>query len=129
MRENPTFYAEPIEGLELPGNRMPYFYLHGECEKRNGYDICNANIEAFRYSLREGGYLCKVQFMNGEIEDAICFSKFESNSMNGLIVFLRNDADIIDAIRLLGFRGIPSFNLDEEDYLKSINKWDLMNLK
>jgi hypothetical protein len=130
MFSESTFYAVPINSdhAVIKGYRAPYFYLHGEAEKRHGYDICNANGEALSSALRDGGFLCNIEFQDGTVEPGICFNRFEFKKMEGLVVLLSDDNNIRDAVSYLRFKETPSFDWSEEMYLRSINKWDLIKI-
>jgi hypothetical protein len=122
------FYAVPFDQQGAKGERVPYFYLHGEAEKINGYDICNANSEAIADCLRQGAFLCELIFVDGRTEDAICFSKYGYGRMEGLIVLLSDQKHITNAVEYLEFKSIPSMYDDEEKYLISIGLFDAMKI-
>jgi hypothetical protein len=123
------FYALHInESVDAPGYRPSYFYLHGEAEDVNGYDICTANGEALSNCLRRGAFLCEVVCTDGSTKDAICFSYFKHGErMSGLICFL-NDEESIEGVAKKEsiFSDTPSMYCDEIDYLVEIGKYHLI---
>lgn len=123
------FYAVDInERVNTPGYRASYFYLHGEAEYVNGYDICTANGEALGNCLRRGAFLCEVVCNDGNAKDAICFSYFKHGErMSGLICFLDDEESIEYVAKKESiFSSTPSMYTDEEDYLRSIGKYHLI---
>lgn len=110
-------YPVPLHGTTRKGHYFPYFYLHGDAEDRNGYDICNASPELISRSLSEGANLCVVHFRNGNKVPAICFSKFEFHRMKGLICLL-SDKDSICNIAQYFKLGTQLMYSSEKEYLK-----------
>lgn len=92
-------YAEPLNCcMAMPGERLPLFYLHGEAERLNGFDICNANGEAAYSAASPGWSLVGIEFMNSQDEArlGIMFSYMGSmNRMEGRICLV----DDIEAIQ------------------------------
>lgn len=117
------FYAVPDHNTPVAGIRPSYFYLHREAESRNGYDICTCNSEAIVNCLREGAFLCRVIFSDYTTEDAVCFSKFVDNRMNGLICLLSDEDGIKSAVKYYDFTDGVSMYTDEEEYLKLLGKY------
>ena len=113
-----------------PGEFASYFYLHGEAEGVNGYDLCMFNEEAQILCNSEGAFLCEVVCNDGTVKDAICFCYFKHGErMTGLICFLDDEINIEyvskkDSI----FSSTPKMYFDEVEYLKSINKYHLIKL-
>ena len=126
----PVFFAVPNDPDEediVPGFYTPYFYLHNEAERLNGYDICKGDSHSVRECLREGAFLCSIHFRDGSLKDAICFSKWNGiNHMTGLLCLLDDEEGIIDAISYLGFKHPPQMYSNEEQHLKHIGKLDLL---
>lgn len=124
----PVFYgARDYEDSGIPGFYTPYFYLHNEAERLNGYDICKGDPHAVRKCFREGAFLCSIQFTDMSFKDAICFSKWNGmNHMTGLICLLDDDEGIVDAISYLGFKHPPQMSSNEEEHLKHIGKLNLL---
>jgi hypothetical protein len=124
-REN-KIYAVPIDSeIEVKGERIPYFYLHGQAQDINGYDICNGNIHAIVNCLEQGAFLCEIEFTNGSVQDAICFCKYSRDShMTGWIVLLSDFESIIQAVKVYKYDMFPSMYSDEKEYLKSIGVYD-----
>lgn len=92
-------YAEPSNCcMAMPGERLPLFYLHGEAERLNGFDICNADEEAAYTAAKPGWCLVEIEFMNSQDEPriGIMFSYMGSmNRMEGRICLV----DDIEAIQ------------------------------
>jgi hypothetical protein len=125
-----NIYAVPIDSeIEVKGERIPYFYLHKKAMKINGYDICNANIDAVVNCLEQGAFLCELHFIDGNVEDAICFSKFDYPKMEGLVVLLSDVDGIESAIDYLDFKRFPSMEDSEEKYLSSIGLLEVISNK
>lgn len=112
-------YPVPLHGTTRKGHYFPYFYLHGDAEDRNGYDICQASPELISRSLREGANLCVVHFRNGNKVPAICFSKFEFNQMKGLICLLSDKHSIYNAVNeYFKYSDTPLMDYGEKVYLR-----------
>jgi len=119
-RDNKIYAVPMTDNDNIQGRWLPYFYLHGEAEKMNRYDICNANIETFKNCLRQGAFLCEVHFTDGSVHDAICFSKFDVYQMEGLVVLLSDVEHIKNALEYLDIKSFPSMFDDEIKHLSSI---------
>lgn len=114
-----TVYPVPLHGITRKGHYFPYFYLHGDAEDRNGYDICQASPELISRSLRQGANLCVVHFRNGNKVPAICFSKFVFDQMKGLICLLSDKLSIYNAVHeYFKYSDTPLMDSFEEDYLR-----------
>jgi hypothetical protein len=127
-RRNKIF-AVPINyEIDVEGERIPYFYLHGQAQDINGYDICNGNINAIINCLEQGAFLCELHFIDGRIEDAICFSKYDrgDRQMNGWILLLSDYNGIKQAIEYFEFADTPTMYEDEKEYIKSIGVFDVI---
>ena len=125
----PFFYAVPLhnENDIVQGFYTPYFYLHGEAERINGYDICKGDSHALSHCLMQSAFLCSLQFTDHSVENAICFSKWNGrNRMEGLVCLLSDEEGIQDAVSYLGFTHIPDMYSNEQEYLKKINKLSLL---
>jgi hypothetical protein len=125
-------YAVPFDSfnMEIEGSYLPYYYLHGEAENLNGYDICNANDKAFTKALKQGAFLCMIVFTDGTEREGICFSKYNMiNRMEGLVCLLEDDEHIEHAVKqYMEFKHTPSMYTDEEDYMKEIGKFNLIKI-
>ena len=86
---NPIIYAVPYDG-EAKGLRLSYFYLHGEAEQMNGFDICNGNIAAFKHCLRVWHFDCTLVIGRKKYE-AVCYTRLDGSHMCGYVV-LKSDA-------------------------------------
>jgi hypothetical protein len=119
------FYAEPISSIRKcpePVVRPNYFYLHKQAENINGYDICMANIEAMKYCLNKGAFLCQISFADDTIKDTICFTSFvEGRRMEGLICLLDDIEGIQSCIEYFNIREMVYMYSDEKEYLLSID--------
>ena len=130
-----TFRKRKFYGLHIdsdvdlpPGEFASYFYLHGEAEDVNGYDLCMFNQQAQSLCDCQGAFLCEVVCIEGTVKDAICFSYFKHGErMAGLICFLDDERSIEGVSKKADiFTSTPSMYFDEVEYLKSINKYHLI---
>lgn len=88
--------------IKIEGKRIPYFYLHGEAEWRNGYDCCNGDYNAFyKSSLATGIFLCKMRLQDGITYYGICITYFKEHRMNGLICIITDIPSIEQVFEML----------------------------
>lgn len=120
------FYGEDIRGGEKFGTiHCPYFYLHGELEERNGFDLVSIHPESFPYLLQRGIRYCEV-IINGNEFPAVLFVSWNgTHRMCGLICDIRNKEDLTDAIeKMYLFDGVtagsPAEDFNKAGYSESL---------
>lgn len=64
---------------------MSYYYLHGEAESINGYDLVEGDMEAMRKALSSRIFPVNLKLQDGNTYDAIVISYYKFNRMTGLI--------------------------------------------
>ena len=115
---------DPEDRKNTEGYRASYFYLHGYFDEINGYDICTMSPELLTYCLWHGVKVCKCK-INGKLYEALVFSNFEMDRMQGYVVSISHFEDIKDAIKK--FKTIHMYAHDEK-YVKETypNTWEFM---
>lgn len=88
-------YGDDINSEKpIAGERLSYFYLHGQAERKNGFDCCNGNIEAFANAIRNLLFFADITYVNGEKEECLVVPYPYCGAINGRIV-LPNDLDAL----------------------------------
>ena len=100
----PKIYAETIEGEFFddgePKTRMHFFYIDGEAEEINGYDICLGNVEALSMAMSENVFEAVLVFWDGSSKGCKVWSYYDTDSrrMRGY-VWLQNDETVAPYIQ------------------------------
>jgi len=95
----PKIYAETIEGEIFDDGetkaRMHYFYLDGEAEEINGYDICAGNIQALSMAMNQNVFEAVIVFWDGSKKGCKVWSYYDRDikRMRGY-VWLQNDETV-----------------------------------
>jgi len=77
-----------------------YFYLHGEAETQNGFDLCTMNGRMMASCMTSGIYrACLINEDKSESE-CLVFSMYHHNSMRGYVVLLDDMQGLEDALRI-----------------------------
>lgn len=129
FRERKFYGLHISRDVDIPlGEFASFYYLHGEADYVNGYDLCTFNEEAESLCSQEGAFLCEVVCIDGTVKDAICFSYLKhGHRMSGLICFLDDEINIEYVAKKEDiFTSTPRMFFDEVEYLKSINKYHLI---
>lgn len=64
---------------------LSYFYLHGEAEIINGYDLVEGNMETLVYALSDRIFPTKLILQDGNEYDGVVISYHKMGRMTGLI--------------------------------------------
>jgi len=64
---------------------LSYFYLHGEAEIINGYDLVEGNMETLIYALSDRIFPTKLILQDGKEYDGVVISYHKMGRMTGLI--------------------------------------------
>lgn len=79
--------------------RVPYFYLHGELDEKNGSDFCSFSHFAIRACLQNRISVCNVNLEGTEyLEMGLIFSQWDGVKMNGWVVSIEDADGIKDAL-------------------------------
>lgn len=95
----PKIYAETIEGEFFddgePKTRMHFFYIDGEAEEINGYDICLGNVEALSIAMNQCVFEAILVFWDGSKKGCKVWSYYDTDlrRMRGY-VWLQNDETV-----------------------------------
>ena len=95
----PKIYAETIEGEFFddgePKVRMHFFYIDGEAEEINGYDICLGNLEALSIAMNQCVFEAILVFWDGSKKGCKVWSYYDTDlrRMRGY-VWLQNDETV-----------------------------------
>jgi hypothetical protein len=113
----PKIYAQTIEREMFDDGekkvKLPYFYLDGEAEEINGYDLCYGNIETLAMLLNQNIFEALLVFWDGSKKGCKVWSYYDLDMrrMRGYI-WLKNDETINPFIG----RASYSAQITEADY-------------
>jgi hypothetical protein len=113
----PKIYAETIEGEIFDDGetktRMHYFYLDGEAEEINGYDICEGNIQALSMAMNQNVFEAVLVFWDGSKKGCKVWSYYDRDikRMRGY-VWLQNDETVAPFIN----RALDKSEIVNTDY-------------
>lgn len=79
-------------------DRLDRFYLHGQCQDLNGYDIFDGNIDCFKQSLKNHLFLAKARFTNGDKREVLVMPTIQDNRIVGLVCLLTDIQMIKDVL-------------------------------
>ena len=95
----PTIYPVSIDGKHFEDSqsksKLHYFYLDGQAEMLNGYDICLGNIEALSMAMNSNVFEAILIYPNGDKKGCKVWSYYDRDikRMRGY-VWLQNDETV-----------------------------------
>lgn len=97
---NAIIYGDDIgSAILIPGERLSYFYLHGQAETKNGYDCCNGNIEAFSYVIRGVMFLATLVYQDGKKDVCLVVPYPYQGAIQGRVVLIDDLPALDDAMK------------------------------
>ena len=96
-------YPEHHDRRKTKGRFLSYYYLHGQADNMNGYDLCSGDIRVHSKCMVEGIHFVDIKGIEGlpEYAGALLFTHFNHNRMEGLITLISNKDDIISALEYI----------------------------